>query len=60
MCIRDRKKIREFAKVLLDAGFSSPIRKPRGQDILAACGQLKSETKRLKIKKKYTLIGRVC
>ena len=47
----DMKKIREFAKVLLDAGFSSPIRKPRGQDILAACGQLKSETIRLKIKK---------
>ena len=50
MC-SDMKKIREFAKVLLDAGFSSPIRKPRGQDILAACGQLKSETIRLKIKK---------
>jgi 23S rRNA (adenine2503-C2)-methyltransferase len=45
------KRIREFAKVLLDAGFSSPIRKPRGQDILAACGQLKSETIRLKDKK---------
>ena len=50
MC-SDMKKIKEFAKVLLDAGFSSPIRKPRGQDILAACGQLKSETIRLKIKK---------
>ena len=47
----DMKRIREFAKALLDAGFSSPIRKPRGQDILAACGQLRSETIRLKSKK---------
>ena len=47
----DMKRIREFAKVLVDAGFSSPIRKPRGQDILAACGQLRSETIRLKSKK---------
>ena len=47
----DMMRIREFAKVLMDAGFSSPIRKPRGQDILAACGQLRSETIRLKSKK---------
>ena len=47
----DMNRIREFAKVLMDAGFSSPVRKPRGQDILAACGQLRSETIRLKSKK---------
>ena len=30
----------------MDAGFASPIRKPRGQDIYAACGQLKSDTEK--------------
>jgi 23S rRNA (adenine2503-C2)-methyltransferase len=32
----------------MDAGFASPIRKPRGQDIFAACGQLKSETQKIR------------
>jgi 23S rRNA (adenine2503-C2)-methyltransferase len=34
--------IRKFANIIMDAGYSSPVRTPRGQDILAACGQLKS------------------
>jgi 23S rRNA (adenine2503-C2)-methyltransferase len=34
--------IRKFADIIMEAGYSSPIRTPRGQDILAACGQLKS------------------
>jgi 23S rRNA (adenine2503-C2)-methyltransferase len=34
--------IRKFAETVMAAGYSSPIRTPRGQDILAACGQLKS------------------
>jgi 23S rRNA (adenine2503-C2)-methyltransferase len=34
--------IKKFADIVLAAGYSSPIRTPRGQDILAACGQLKS------------------
>ncbi len=34
--------IRRFANIVMDAGYASPIRTPRGQDILAACGQLKS------------------
>ena len=34
--------IRRFSQILNDAGYSAPIRKPRGRDILAACGQLKS------------------
>ncbi len=34
--------IRKFADIVLAAGYSSPVRTPRGQDILAACGQLKS------------------
>ena len=37
-----------FAKIIMDAGFASPIRKPRGQDIFAACGQLKSETTKIR------------
>lgn len=36
--------IKAFSKQLMDLGFSAPIRTPRGQDILAACGQLKSES----------------
>ena len=35
-----------FAKIMTEAGYDSPIRKPRGRDILAACGQLKSESAR--------------
>ena len=34
--------IRRFANIVMDAGYASPVRTPRGQDILAACGQLKS------------------
>ncbi|MBL8672444.1 MAG: 23S rRNA (adenine(2503)-C(2))-methyltransferase RlmN [Alphaproteobacteria bacterium] len=40
--------IDRFAQVVMDAGYPSPIRTPRGRDILAACGQLKSESVRLK------------
>ena len=38
--------IDRFAQVLMDAGYASPIRAPRGRDILAACGQLKSDSVR--------------
>ncbi|HEY1857659.1 23S rRNA (adenine(2503)-C(2))-methyltransferase RlmN [Acidocella sp.] len=34
--------IRKFADIVMDAGYAAPVRTPRGQDILAACGQLKS------------------
>jgi 23S rRNA (adenine2503-C2)-methyltransferase len=37
-----------FAKILMDAGYSAPIRTPRGRDILAACGQLKTDSERQK------------
>jgi 23S rRNA (adenine2503-C2)-methyltransferase len=40
--------IRKFAEVVNNAGYSSPVRTPRGRDILAACGQLKSESLRAK------------
>ena len=36
--------IRRFASIVMDAGYAAPVRTPRGQDILAACGQLKTET----------------
>jgi 23S rRNA (adenine2503-C2)-methyltransferase len=40
--------IERFAQILNDAGLSAPVRTPRGQDIMAACGQLKSASQRLK------------
>jgi 23S rRNA (adenine2503-C2)-methyltransferase len=43
-----QKNIDIFANIIMDAGFASPIRKPRGQDIFAACGQLKSETQKIR------------
>jgi 23S rRNA (adenine2503-C2)-methyltransferase len=43
----DDARIKSFAKIILDAGYASPVRTPRGQDILAACGQLKSESQRI-------------
>jgi 23S rRNA (adenine2503-C2)-methyltransferase len=43
-----QKSIDVFAKIIMDAGFASPVRKPRGQDIYAACGQLKSETQKVR------------
>ncbi|QUJ76260.1 23S rRNA (adenine(2503)-C(2))-methyltransferase RlmN [Sulfitobacter albidus] len=39
-------RIRAFADIVHKAGYASPVRKPRGEDIMAACGQLKSETER--------------
>lgn len=44
----DWEKIERFADVINQAGYASPIRMPRGRDILAACGQLKSASKRLR------------
>ena len=38
--------IARFAGVVMDAGFSAPVRTPRGRDILAACGQLRTEAGR--------------
>ena len=39
-------RIHAFADIIYKAGYSSPIRTPRGEDIMAACGQLKSATER--------------
>ncbi len=41
-----RAQTERFADVLNEAGYSSPIRRPRGRDIMAACGQLKAEMER--------------
>ena len=43
-----KKRINSFAKIVNRAGYASPIRSPRGEDIMAACGQLKSESIKLK------------
>ena len=42
----DWAQIEKFAEVVNKAGYASPVRTPRGRDILAACGQLKSESQR--------------
>ena len=44
----DWAQIEKFADVVNKAGYASPVRTPRGRDILAACGQLKSESQRLR------------
>ncbi|MBX4335291.1 23S rRNA (adenine(2503)-C(2))-methyltransferase RlmN [Bartonella raoultii] len=44
----DWEQIERFADVINQAGYASPIRVPRGRDILAACGQLKSVSERLR------------
>jgi 23S rRNA (adenine2503-C2)-methyltransferase len=42
----DEAAIRAFAEVVMNAGYHAPVRTPRGRDILAACGQLKSASER--------------
>jgi len=42
----DPDRIEAFAAIVNKAGYSSPVRRPRGEDIMAACGQLKSATER--------------
>ena len=42
------RAIRAFAAIVNKAGYSSPVRTPRGEDIMAACGQLKSASVRIK------------
>ena len=42
----DWDRIEVFSDIVFNAGYASPIRKPRAEDIMAACGQLKSATER--------------
>jgi 23S rRNA (adenine2503-C2)-methyltransferase len=51
----DWNAIERFAEIVNRAGYSSPIRTPRGRDILAACGQLKSESERMRIRERMAL-----
>ncbi len=44
----DWPTIGRFSDIVFNAGYASPVRTPRGRDILAACGQLKSETEKLR------------
>ncbi|MEM5476075.1 23S rRNA (adenine(2503)-C(2))-methyltransferase RlmN [Pacificibacter sp. AS14] len=45
-------RIRAFSDIIHEGGYASPVRKPRGEDIMAACGQLKSETERARKSRK--------
>ena len=50
----EKSQIEQFAKIILKAGYPSPVRTPRGDDILAACGQLKSgSVKEKRSKRRY-------
>ncbi len=51
----DWEQIEKFSDFINQCGYASPIRTPRGRDILAACGQLKSESERLRIKERKAL-----
>lgn len=51
----DWDQIERFSQIVFDAGYASPIRTPRGRDILAACGQLKSETEKLRARARLML-----
>ncbi len=51
----DWEQIEKFSEYIFNAGFSSPVRTPRGRDILAACGQLKSETEKLSVRERDAL-----
>ncbi len=51
----DWAQIERFAEVVNRAGYASPVRTPRGRDILAACGQLRSESERLSARERSTL-----
>lgn len=48
----DWKRIEAFGDIVNAAGYASPVRRPRGEDIMAACGQLKSETERARKSRK--------
>ena len=51
----DWETIETFSDIVFNAGYASPVRTPRGRDILAACGQLKSETQKLSARERMAL-----
>ncbi len=53
----DWNRIEAFSEIVFRAGYASPVRSPRGRDILAACGQLKSQTEKLSARARLILDG---
>jgi 23S rRNA (adenine2503-C2)-methyltransferase len=51
----DWETIERFSEIVFNAGYASPVRAPRGRDILAACGQLKSDTERVRARARLML-----
>jgi 23S rRNA (adenine2503-C2)-methyltransferase len=51
----DWETIERFSEIVFNAGYASPVRTPRGRDISAACGQLKSETQRIRARARLML-----
>src|ERR1700751_915459 len=51
----DWQQIEKFSEIVFNAGYASPVRTPRGRDILAACGQLKSATEKLSARERLAL-----
>jgi len=51
----DWEQIERFSQVVFDAGYASPVRTPRGRDILAACGQLKSASEKRNARERLAL-----
>lgn len=51
----DWDQIEKFSEVIFNAGYASPVRTPRGRDILAACGQLKSASEKLSARERLAL-----
>jgi 23S rRNA (adenine2503-C2)-methyltransferase len=51
----DWEQIERFSEIIFNAGYASPVRTPRGRDILAACGQLKSASEKLSARERLAL-----
>jgi 23S rRNA (adenine2503-C2)-methyltransferase len=51
----DWETIERFSEIVFRAGYASPVRTPRGRDILAACGQLKSASEKMRARERQAL-----
>jgi 23S rRNA (adenine2503-C2)-methyltransferase len=51
----DWEQIEKFSEIIFNAGYASPVRTPRGRDILAACGQLKSASEKISARERLAL-----
>ena len=51
----DPERIRAFASIIYQSGYAAPIRTPRGEDIMAACGQLRSDSERIRRQHSYAI-----